>query len=97
MSAVLYHALLYSFVVLTNYILPQRKNTTTVGNVTGKILSSTTVCFHSSFMYSGNEHPSLPFVTQQATLNIFVSFSCDISVLHVVLILQTDDYDNKDD
>lgn len=61
-------------------------------------LLSATVCFHISFMYSGNNIKVEPFVIQPAThLNIFVSFSCEIYILYVVLIFQTDNYDNKDD
>lgn len=47
-------------------------------------------------MYSSNKIKGQTLFTQPAILNIFVEFSCDISVMYVVLTVQNDNY-NKDD
>lgn len=94
-GSVVYHTLLYSLVVLTNYILPQLKNKTTVGNVTGKILSST-VCSHNSFMYSGtNTQVYLLSHNKQHSIYLYnfpVTFPyCMLSSFFRLIIKMTED------
>lgn len=59
-------------------------------------LPSATACFHISFMCSGDNIKVESFVIKHAShLSIFVTFSCDISVLYIVIFKTI--YDNKDD
>ncbi len=52
-SVVLHFASFFCSSDELNMTLPQTKNKNTVGNMTWELLSAT-VCFHISFMYSGN-------------------------------------------